>query len=91
MPTLHIKNIPPVLHSSLKSRAAANHRSLNREAIRALQAGIDTTAHETGTDNAGPAPEIAVRLRALKALGDSLSSRKVDFEEWRQGILDARR
>ena len=37
MPTITLKNVPVSLHRRLKARAAANHRSLNREAIRCLE------------------------------------------------------
>lgn len=40
MATLTLKNVPDDLHRRLKERAARNHRSLNREAIRALEAAV---------------------------------------------------
>jgi plasmid stability protein len=38
MPNITLKNIPRDLHRSLKSRAKAHHRSLNKEVIATLQA-----------------------------------------------------
>ena len=38
MPTITLKDIPRQLHRELKSRARANHRSLNKETIATLQA-----------------------------------------------------
>jgi plasmid stability protein len=42
MPTLTLKNVPEELHRRLKARAERNHRSLNREAIRLLEAAVAT-------------------------------------------------
>lgn len=38
VPNITLKNIPRDLHRSLKSRAKAHHRSLNKEVIATLQA-----------------------------------------------------
>ena len=43
MATLTLKNVPDDLHRRLKARAEQNHRSLNREAIRCLEASVATT------------------------------------------------
>lgn len=40
MATLTLKNVPDDLHRRLKARAERNHRSLNREAIRCLEASV---------------------------------------------------
>ena len=40
MSTITIKNLPSDLHQSLKSRAAANGRSLNKEIIATLQGSL---------------------------------------------------
>lgn len=37
MSALLIKNIPPPLHERLRQRAAAHHRSMNREVIAILE------------------------------------------------------
>jgi plasmid stability protein len=44
MPNITLKNIPRDLHRRLKSRAKAHHRSLNKEAIAALQSVIREAA-----------------------------------------------
>ena len=49
MSTITIKNVPPTVHRTLKSRAKAHGRSLNREIITTLEhtlhgAPIDATA-----------------------------------------------
>jgi plasmid stability protein len=49
MSTITIKNIPPAMHRTLKARAKAHGRSLNREIIATLEstlhgAPIDSTA-----------------------------------------------
>ena len=49
MSTITIKNLPPDVHRSLKSRAAANSRSLNREIITTLEGAI----HASRVDAAG--------------------------------------
>lgn len=48
MTTITLKNVPDELHSRLKARAEANHRSLNREAIRCLELmlGGEESTHE---------------------------------------------
>ena len=38
MPSITLKNIPRDLHRTLKSRAKAHHRSLNKEVIASLRA-----------------------------------------------------
>ena len=43
MPTLTLKNVPDDLHRRLKAVATQNHRSLNREAIRRLEASLNVT------------------------------------------------
>ena len=40
MPTITLKNVPDELHRRLKERAERHHRSLNREAIRCLEAAV---------------------------------------------------
>jgi antitoxin FitA len=42
MPTITLKNIPDELYLNLKQSAAANHRSMNREAIARLEHSLDT-------------------------------------------------
>jgi plasmid stability protein len=38
MPTITLKNLPRNLHRTLKDRAKAHHRSLNKEVLATLQA-----------------------------------------------------
>lgn len=52
MATLTLKNVPDDLYRRLKARAEQNHRSLNREAIRCLEASV-TTGAPPRTDEAG--------------------------------------
>ena len=40
MATITLKNVPDELHRRLKERAERHHRSLNREAIRCLEAAV---------------------------------------------------
>ena len=49
MSTITIKNIPPAVHRTLKSRAQAHGRSLNREIITTLESVI----HGSPIDAAG--------------------------------------
>ncbi len=102
MAALLIKNIPPRLHALLKQRAATHRRSLNSEAIHVLEEAIARDPAPAATSPLPPAaspafvpsglpPEIAARLRALQFLGDSLAAREVDFDQWRDTILDSRR
>jgi plasmid stability protein len=59
MATLTLKNVPDDLYRRLKARAEQNHRSLNREAIRCLEASV--------TSGASPlADEAGARARALR-------------------------
>lgn len=71
MPSILLKNLPENLHRSLKARAARNHRSLNKEAIALLEAGV-----------AAPAPPVDEALARLFAAGDALARSGVDFEAW---------
>lgn len=41
MPAWLIKNMPPPLHDRLRQRAAAHHRSMNREAIAILERELE--------------------------------------------------
>ena len=43
MPNITLKNIPRDLHRSLKSRAKAHHRSLNKEVIATLESATVET------------------------------------------------
>ena len=43
MPTITLKDIPRDLHRTLKARAEAHHRSLNKEVIATLQAAASGT------------------------------------------------
>ena len=71
MATLTLKNVPDELYRRLKARAARNHRSLNREAIRLLQESVTADA-ATGPDEAG---QRAVAFRAeLAAQGVWISA-----------------
>jgi plasmid stability protein len=47
MAALLIKNLPPGIHSKLRSRAERNHRSMNREVISILESTLQT---QTGAD-----------------------------------------
>jgi plasmid stability protein len=44
MPALLIKNMPPLLHERLRQRAAAHHRSMNREVIAILERELERPA-----------------------------------------------
>jgi len=44
MSALLIKNIPPPLHDRRRQRAAAHHRSMNREVIAILEQELNRTA-----------------------------------------------
>ena len=44
MSALLIKNMPPPLHERLRQRAAAHHRSMNREVIAILERELERTA-----------------------------------------------
>lgn len=67
MPGLLIKDLPDELHQRLQARAAANHRSLAREAIAILEIALE--------DRAGP-PTLAeidrLRVRGQAPLTDAL-------------------
>lgn len=41
MSTLVIKNLPEDLHRRLKEQAERNHRSMNKEVVRLIEASID--------------------------------------------------
>jgi len=101
MAALLIKNIPPRLHELLRQQAAANRRSLNSEAIMVLEKAMEPekpSAPDSGPDMdlsedalAALPGDIAVRLRALRTLRESLAARNVDFAAWQQTARDSRR
>ena len=43
MSALLIKNMPPPLHDRLRQRAAAHHRSMNREVIAILERELESS------------------------------------------------
>lgn len=47
MAALLIKNLPPQIHSRLRSRAEKNHRSMNREVIAILESTLQA---QTGAE-----------------------------------------
>lgn len=75
MPSILLKNLPEHLHHSLKARAARNHRSLNKEAIALLEAGLTSTP--TNDPDAAQDP-----FEALLAAGDKMRAEGVDFAAW---------
>ena len=50
MPTITLKDIPRNLHRDLKKRAAAHHRSLNKEVIATLQTVTTSTPMPADVD-----------------------------------------
>jgi antitoxin FitA len=61
MLNLTLKNVPPELHARLKASAQANRRSLNREILARLEAGMSA-----------PSVDVAAELRALEDFVASL-------------------
>jgi plasmid stability protein len=61
MLNLTLKNVPPDLHARLKASAEANRRSLNREILARLEAGVSA-----------PSVDVAAELRALEDFVASL-------------------
>jgi len=61
MLNLTLKNVPPELHARLKASAEANRRSLNREILARLEAGVSA-----------PSVDVAAELRALEDFVASL-------------------
>ncbi len=47
MPGLLIKDFPPELHRKLKEQAAQHHRSMTRQALILLEAGLSTPPGKT--------------------------------------------
>lgn len=54
MSTLVIKNLPESLHEKLKLRAQRNHRSVTKEVISLIEAGVNTPPVKAA-QNAAPA------------------------------------
>jgi antitoxin FitA len=84
MPTLTIKNLPDDVYRQLKSRAAANRRSLNSEILTCLEQAlmvqhVDTEeararlaradAVRAGLERAGIQPLTETAIRAAKGAG----------------------
>lgn len=71
MTSLTLKGVPGGLHARLKAQAERNRRSLNAEAIRCLERGLETRV-------ADPA-ELRQRLRAVRErAGGYLTEDRVD-------------
>ncbi|MDP3293236.1 MAG: hypothetical protein Q8M37_00690 [Nevskia sp.] len=81
MPSILLKNLPENLHRSLKARAARNHRSLNKEAISLLEAGLASAS----SSDAGAAQD---PFEALLAAGDKMRAEGVDFAAWAANSRD---
>lgn len=74
--TITLKNVPPALHRSLKENAKRNKRSLNQEAIHALEASL-AGSHEHRSTLRQPPPvrsvgRILVPLEHLDSRADDL-------------------
>jgi plasmid stability protein len=72
MPTITLKDIPRPLHRDLKKRAAAHHRSLNKEVIATLQ---NATAAARPLDRASLAESIQ---RARSLFRRPVTARQID-------------
>ena len=73
MPTLVIKNLPDALHAQLKERARRHHRSLNKEAVALIEAGVSQTPDgQSGPD----------ALEAIFTASDALTRSGLDPAEW---------
>ncbi|MSQ64595.1 MAG: hypothetical protein EXS32_05785 [Opitutus sp.] len=60
MPAILIKDVPPALHRRLKQHAVTRRRSLQQEAMLALERGLD--AHAPIPRNTLP-PPVPIRLK----------------------------
>lgn len=74
MGALVIKNLPEDLHQRLKLRARRNHRSLTKEAIAILEAGVDAQPAQLAGQSTA--------LDALAAAGRSLMAQGVELNAW---------
>lgn len=77
--TITLKNVPPELHRSLKERARRNKRSLNQEAIHALESSVyGSREHRTNLGQPPPARSVGrilVSRAQLDARADDLMDR----------------
>ena len=74
--TITLRNVPPALHRSLKENAKRNNRSLNQEAIHALESSLaDSQEHRSALRQPPPvrsAGKILVPLEHLNSRADDL-------------------
>lgn len=49
MSTITIKDIPPTIHRTLKTRAKAHGRSLNKEVLATLESSLHSTRLDVGS------------------------------------------
>lgn len=68
--TLTLKNLPDALHARLSAAAKRHRRSLNKEAIVCLEAGLEAAV-----------PSVEERLARIRALRDSLGPHIFDPDE----------
>lgn len=77
--TITLKNVPPELHRSLKERAMRNKRSLNQEAIHALESSMfGSREHRTTLRQPPPTRSVGrilVSRRELDSRPDDLMDR----------------
>lgn len=82
MSTIVIKNLPDALHAGLKERARRNHRSVTKEAINLIEAGV------AAQPSAKTAPE-PIRLKGARGLAaDELEAALTDTRYARYASLD---
>jgi len=75
MATLTIRNVPDALHRQLKTQAAENNRSLNKEVIHRLQ-----SAHQ-------PQETTMSELERVRALRQKMKGVYVT-DEWIEEVID---
>ena len=69
--TITLKNVPPELHRSLKESARRNKRSLNQEAIHALETCLFGTSEHRSTLRQPPATRSVGKILVSRVQLDS--------------------
>jgi len=86
MPSLTLKDIPTLLMERLRSRAAQDQRSLNREAIWLLEQALESTADPASRLR----QESDAQLRAWEALSGRWEGSEWDTDDLIEDIYHSR-
>lgn len=81
MADLTIRQLPEELHAFLRQRAAANHRSVNRETIALIEAAMKNAARAKPRFTADEVMAMTQRFAELPVLDDRSANEIIGYDE----------